>query len=335
MNFCQLVASSVNQNASDLHLSVGHLPIFRIDGQLIHYGDEVITSDWFKTHVIATLTNQQQQQLIYCKEFDYTFTTKQGYRLRGNIFCQRHGLSAVYRHIPAFIPPLTELNAPLVLQEFAGYTSGLILITGATGSGKSTTLAALIQFINQHYTRHIITLEDPIEFLHCSVQSLIQQRQIGTDTASFSDGLHAVLRQDPDLIMLGELRDHQTIRQALTAAETGHLVLASLHTRSAVQSVERIIDVFTPQDKPFIRSMLAGSLRMVLTQRLLPKKGGGRIAAYESLVNTPAIANLIREGKTHQILSILETNRLAGMQTMSQAIQNYIEYEIIDPVLVN
>lgn len=335
MNFSQLIDSSVKRNASDLHLSVGHLPVFRVDGQLIYYGDTLITSDWFSKQIISTLTVKQQQQLIACKEFDYIFTSEQGYRLRGNIFYQQQGLSVVYRYIPSSIPSLAELHAPFILQEFAAYTSGLILITGATGSGKSTTLAALIQFINQHYSRHIITLEDPIEFLHDSAQSLIQQRQVGTDTKSFSHGLYAILRQDPDIIMLGELRDHDTLRQALTAAETGHLVLASLHTRSAIQSIERIVDAFTPPDKPFIRSLLAGSLRTIISQRLLPKKDGGRIAAYETLVNTPAVANLIREGKTHQILSILTTNRLAGMQTMSQAVQDYIEQGIVEPAITS
>lgn len=331
MDLYDLITLSVKQNASDLHLSAGNLAMLRIDGKLQVCGDRPFIAERLEKQLLLTLDSQQLQQFEAQGELDYALTiTSSGVRLRGNIFRQRQGLSAVYRRIPLQIADISSLNAPELLNQVSHLTDGLILITGATGSGKSTTLAALVQFINQQQSRHIITLEDPIEFLHLSQRSLIQQREIGLHTESFYSGLRAALREDPDIILLGELRDPDSIRLALTAAETGHLVLASLHTRSAVQSVERITDAFSAGEKPFIRSLLAGSLRIVAAQQLLSKTVGGRIAAFEVLLNTPAVANLIREGKTHQLPSVLQTGGQMGMQTMAQAVQNLIQQGVID-----
>lgn len=322
MDIYELIAASVKQNASDLHLSAGNLPVQRINGCLSHCGDTCLEAIQLEQQLLQTLTKQQMELFYRHHQLDYSLMIDKRIRLRGNLFQQQRGISAVFRLIPSTIPSLESLSPPAIFQQLPKMESGLVLITGATGSGKSTTLAAVIQTINLQQKRHIITLEDPIEFIHQSVGCLIQQREVGEHVADFNQGLHVALREDPDIILLGELRSPETIALALTAAETGHLVLASLHTRSAIQSIERIIDVFPAENKPFIRNQLANSLNMVVTQKLLPRIDHlGRIAAFEVLVNTPAVGNLIREGKLHQLYSVLQTSQSQGMQTMQQAIE--------------
>ncbi|MCD1127234.1 PilT/PilU family type 4a pilus ATPase [Jinshanibacter sp. LJY008] len=317
MNVCQLITDSVKQNASDLHLSAGHLPVLRVNGDLHYFGESLLQPEWLSEQLLACLTSEQLGQFQQSGQLDFALTIE-GIRLRVNLFQQCDGISAAFRFIQNQIPPPESLGIPDSLIAMSRCLDGLVIIAGATGSGKSTTLAALIAMINRQSARHIITLEDPIEFIHHSDRCLIQQREVGRHVESFSQGLRAALRQDPDIILLGELRDVETIHMALTAAETGHLVFATLHTRSAVQSIERIIDVFPAEEKRFVSTQLANSLQAVVCQQLLPCTKGGRIAAYEVLVNTPAVSNMIREGKHHQLLTLLQTGAVNGMQTMAQ-----------------
>ena len=269
------------------------------------------TSSW--------LDSEQQQVLKREGQLDFALTLVNGQRLRANLFMQRNGLSLALRIIASRCPSLADLRLPQVVPTLLNKQDGLILITGATGSGKSTTLAAMVDAINRQQARHILTLEDPIEFIHHSQQSLIQQREVGLHCRSFSLGLKAALREDPDVIMLGELRDSDTIRQALTAAETGHLVLATLHTRGAVQAVDRLVDVFPADEKALIRTQLAGSLKAVIAQQLVSATDETRVGLFEVLIATSAVVNLIREGKMHQIPAILQTGAQAGMQTFEQS----------------
>ncbi|WP_159565936.1 type IV pilus twitching motility protein PilT [Budvicia diplopodorum] len=324
MKMCELVALSVKQNASDLHLSAGHLPMLRVNGDLRACGDHKLDSQWLNDWLLLWLSADQQQQFSARGQLDCAITLNGGVRLRANFFQQRSGISVALRFIQTVIPDVSTLGIPTALIDISDRDDGLVIIAGATGSGKSTTLASLIAGINQRASRHIITLEDPIEFIHQSHTSLIQQREIGVHAESFSLGLRAALRQDPDIILLGELRDAETIRLALTAAETGHLVFATLHTRSAIQLMERIIDVFPAEEKRFVSTQLANSLQAVVCQRLLPDVQGSRVAAYEVLINTPAVSNMIRENKTHQLQSILQTGSAVGMQTMEQSIRQLI-----------
>lgn len=322
MDVSEWVALSVKHNASDLHLCSGHPPILRIDGRLRfentlpRLGCEQL-EQWCATWLEAT----QQQQLQQYGQVDGALTLANGQRLRVNVFRQRTGLSITMRLIPSSLLSLAALRAPPVLSDLLERRDGLILVTGATGSGKSTTLAAMIAALNERHSRHVITLEDPIEFLHASRQCLIQQREIGQHCASFAQALRAALREDPDVILLGELRDTETIRLALTAAETGHLVLATLHTRSAAQAVDRLIDVFPGEEKAFVRSQLAACLQAVAAQKLLPMPQGGRVALFDVLTATAAVSNLIREGKSHQLPSLMQTGAQAGMQTFEQSWQ--------------
>ncbi|WJY15818.1 type IV pilus twitching motility protein PilT [Pectobacteriaceae bacterium CE90] len=322
MDVHEWVRCSVKQNASDLHLCSGHPPVQRIDGVLrMDNSMPNLRSDQLECWCERWLEPAHQQQLQQCGQVDCALTLPEGQRLRVNLFMQRHGLSIALRLIPASHPSLSALKTPPIVSELAERPDGLVLVTGATGSGKSTTLAAMIDALNQRCSRHIITLEDPIEFLHTSQQCLIQQREIGRHSESFNAALRAALREDPDVLLLGELRDAETIRLALTAAETGHLVLATLHTRSAVQAVERLVDVFPADEKAFVRTQLAASLQAVVAQKLMPGVGGGRIALFEILMVTPAASNLIREGKTHQLPSLLQTGGQLGMQTFEQSRQ--------------
>lgn len=320
MDFNELVSLSVKHNASDLHLSAGQPVIFRVDGELRQYDEQRLSTQQIENWILPTLDKAQQTTLQQEGELDYALALLSGHRMRGNIFHQQRGLSAAYRHIPTTIPSLEQIALPVVAEQLLQQEEGLLLVTGATGSGKSTTLAALVETLNQRTAKHVVTLEAPIEFLHTSRHSLIQQREIGLHSVSFAAALRAALRQDPDILLLGELRDPETIRLALTAAETGHLVLASLHTRSAIQTVDRLVDVFPAEEKSFVRTLLAGSLRGVIAQCLLPRLGGGRVAVFEILVATPAVSNVIREGKTHQLLNLLQTGKIHGMQTLEQGI---------------
>ncbi|MEB7884065.1 type IV pilus twitching motility protein PilT [Serratia fonticola] len=330
MDIDEFVALSVKHNASDLHLCTGHLPMLRIDGELqaVERG-EILTlqqmSAWCQTQLSQTMWQQLQQ----VGQLDLALALADGTRLRANFFLQNAGVSVALRRIASRCPTLAELTTPEIIPALLQREDGLILVTGATGSGKSTTLAAMIDFINRHQRRHILTLEDPIEFIHRSQRSLIQQRELGRDTHSFDDALRAALREDPDVILLGELRDTTTVRLALTAAETGHLVLATLHTRSAPQAVERLVDVFPAEEKAYVRAQLASSLQAVIAQKLLSKPGGGRVAIYEILTATAAVSSMIREGKTHQLVSVLQTGAQSGMQTFEQGLQQRVAQGIL------
>ncbi|MDH2124489.1 type IV pilus twitching motility protein PilT [Pantoea brenneri] len=320
MNLDEMVELSVKHNAADLHLCSGHLPYWRRQGKLETMPQQArLSAAWMAQFIDHRLDDPQRQQLERDRQLDFALTLSNGQRIRASLFIQRNGLSLALRIIAAQCPTLESLRLPPIVPALLEQRDGLILITGATGSGKSTTLAALVDALNRQQARHIITLEDPIEFIHHSQQSLIQQREIGLHCSSFSLGVKAALREDPDVILLGELRDSETIRQALTAAETGHLVLATLHTRGAAQAVDRLVDVFPAEEKPLVRSQLAGSLKAVIAQRLVPSTDEKRIGLFEVLVATPAIANLIREGKMHQIPALLQTGAQAGMQTFEQS----------------
>ncbi|WLI76722.1 type IV pilus twitching motility protein PilT [Kosakonia sp. H02] len=321
MDIEEIVALSVKHNVSDLHLCDGCPPRWRHQGRLETAPFELPD---IAALIDAQLNALQQRQWREQRQVDFALTTASGRRLRAGAFARYGGASLALRLLPQSCPLLDEIDAPAALPELLGRENGLILVTGATGSGKSTTLAAMVEHLNQHAEAHILTLEDPIEFVHTSARSLIQQREIGQHCASFNEGLRAALREDPDVILLGELRDSETIRMALTAAETGHLVLATLHTRGAAQAVERLVDSFPAQEKEPVRSQLAGSLQAVLAQKLERDKQGGRVALFELLVNTPAVANLIREGKTHQLPGVMQTGQQMGMQTFAQSRQQRV-----------
>lgn len=317
MNIYQLLDHSVKQNASDLHLCAGHLPVARVNGDLRVLEEEPLEPEALSSALMALL-NAEQQRRFWCDRQLNVALSVEGVRLRANLFLQFTGVSAALRIVNDRTPTLGQLGVPPALASAVTERDGLIIVCGATGTGKSTTLAALIGEMNKNQARHVITLEDPIEFIHRSEQSLVQQREIGVHAQDFSSGLLAALRQDPDVILLGELRDVATLKLALTAAETGHLVLATLHTRSAAMAVERIVDAFPAGDKRFVSFQLANALKVVACQHLLPGREGGRVAAYEVLVNTPAVANLIREEKCHQIGTQMQTGSAFGMQTMEQ-----------------
>ncbi|WP_017347667.1 type IV pilus twitching motility protein PilT [Pantoea sp. A4] len=330
MQLDEIVALSVKHNAADLHLCSGHLPWWRCGGTLKPVPDRVeISAQALEAAIEPWLDSLQREQLETEGQLDFAITLTSGQRLRANLFIQRQGLSLALRIISNRLPVMENLLLPAQLPQLMLREHGLMLVTGATGSGKTTTLAALVDALNRQQARHIITLEDPIEFLHHSQKSLIQQREIGQHCQSFSLGLKAALREDPDVILIGELRDSATIRLALTAAETGHLVLATLHTRGAAQAIERLVDVFPAEEKNLVRTQLAGSLNAVLAQKLVVAKAGGRVALHELLVNTPAAANLIREGKLHQLPGVLETGAQQGMQTFAQSQQQRIDQGLI------
>ncbi|KMJ46172.1 type IV pilus twitching motility protein PilT [Xenorhabdus khoisanae] len=323
MNMEKLVALSVKHNASDLHLCIGQVPVLRVNGVLYPQLQlEEIKPNALVTWSEEILSEIQKQQLQKHGHVDFVVEMPNKQRLRGNLFYQQSHLSLVLRLITDKCPTLEQLYAPdiiqrLILQE----TSGLILVTGATGSGKSTTLSAMINALNGHGNKHIITLEDPIEFVHQSRNCLIQQRQVGKDVPDYQTALKGALRQDPDVILLGELRDKETIRLALTAAETGHLVLSTLHTRGAIQAIDRLVDVFSTEEKGWACSQLAGSLKAVISQQLIPTRDGGRVAIHEVLVVNQAVSHLVREGKNHQIATLMQTGAACGMQTYEQSRQ--------------
>ncbi|HDR2550309.1 type IV pilus twitching motility protein PilT [Enterobacter ludwigii] len=317
MDVEEIVALSVKHNVSDLHLCSDSPPRWRRSGRL---EPAPFPPPEVDTLLKAWLNDEQQGTWWANGQVDFAVTLAGNQRLRGSAFKQTSGVSMTLRLLPGVCPQLSVLGVPRVVPELLSSDNGLILVTGATGSGKSTTLAAMVDFLNHHTDGHILTLEDPVEFLYQSERCLIQQREIGQHSPSFADALRGALRQDPDVILLGELRDSETIRLALTAAETGHLVLATLHTRGAAQAIERLVDTFPAQEKDPVRNQLAGSLRAVLAQKLLPDAQGGRVALYELLVNTPAAASLIREGKTWQLPGIIQTGQQAGMQNFDQSL---------------
>jgi len=323
----------VEKNASDLHLCVGVPPVLRIDGRL--YRTPFMPAEPAQTQrlIYEILTDDQIQRFENELELDFSYSLQNIARFRVNVFKDRGNVAAAFRLIPRRIPSIRELGLPVILEELILKPRGLILVTGPTGSGKSTTLAAMIDHLNNTDSRHVITIEDPIEYMHTHKKCIINQREIGQDTLSFAKALRSALREDPDVILVGEMRDLETIATAITAAETGHLVLATLHTNNAAETIDRIIDVFPAEQQAQIRVQLSNNLVAVLSQQLLPRASGrGRVAAMEIMIATPAIRNLIREGKTHQIPSIIQTSGEVGMQTMDQALrdlylQGIITYE--------
>lgn len=321
-----LLEEVVRRRASDLHLQVGLAPTLRIDGSLVPLsGYNVLDESAVEALVFAILDPDQQQILIKDKEFDFSFAFGTLGRFRVNAFHERGNLAAALRLIPNEIKTVTQLGMPPVVMDFANYARGLVLITGPTGSGKSTTLAALIDKINTERSNHIITIEDPIEFTHKSKKSVVVQREVHYDTYSFSAALRSSLRQDPDVVLIGEMRDLETISAAITIAETGHLVLGSLHTNSAAQSIDRMIDVFPPHQQPQIRAQLSNILMAVCSQRLIPAIGGGRAVAAEILLANPAVRNIIREGKSHQLDAVIQTSADQGMQTMDRTLVSMVQ----------
>lgn len=335
LQFEQLLRDTVEKGASDLHISVGVPPTMRINGKLEPIGDQIMTPNMTLEFAKAILTETQFQQFQERGEIDFSYGVNGLSRFRLNIYRQRGAVSLAVRVIPRRIPTLAELDLPPVLETLIHKPQGLILVTGPTGSGKSTTLASMINEINHTEKKHIITLEDPIEYIHKHHLSIIDQREIGLDTKDFASGLRACLRQDPDVILLGEMRDLETISTAITAAETGHLVFATLHTTDAPSTIDRIIDAFPGNQQGQIRIQLASVLLAVLSQRLFPRKSGdGRIATTEIMINTPAVANLIRQEKVHQIRSLMQTGRAMGMQTMEMSIQEKVQYGLIDREVV-
>ena len=325
-----LFKAMVDQEASDLHLTSGEPPYFRVHGEILRSPHKILSHDEVKALIFEILNERQRTQFSKNWELDFGYQVKGLGRFRCNIFVQRRGLGAVFRSVPDEVANLADLQLPASLTELTEVHKGLVVVTGATGSGKSTTLAALIDHINNTKAKHILTIEDPIEFVHVSKKSLINQRELASHTKSFPNALAAALREDPDVILIGEMRDLDTIQLALTAAETGHLVFGTLHTNTAIRTIDRIIDVFPHEKQEQIRSMLAESLKGVIAQTLLPKKGGGRVAALEVLVNTNAVGNLIRESKTHQIVSAMQTGRAQGMFNMDFYIKQLLQKGLID-----
>lgn len=327
MDLAQLLADAVRLKASDLHLSSGMQPIVRVDGDLVPLaGSSLLEDPWLKEQLAKIRPKDGAQSL----EQDFSFALEGGTRFRVNIFHQLRGISAVFRVISEKVPTLESLSVSPILKDLCALPHGLVLVTGPTGSGKSTTLAAMIQHINLNEASHIITMEDPIEYVYQCEKSLIQQREIHQHTENFQNALRASLREDPEVILVGEMRDLETIRLALTAAETGHLVFGTLHTNSCAATVNRIIDVFPAGDKDLVRSMLADSLQAVISQSLIKKKGGGRVAVQEIMIATTAIRNLIREDKIQQIMSAMQTGRAAGMRTMEDSLKELKTKGIID-----
>lgn len=320
-----LLEEVVKKKASDLHLQVGLRPMLRVDGALGPIpGTEVLSEQAVEALVFAILDEDQKQILLKDKEFDFSFAFGDLGRFRVNAFHERGNLAAALRLIPNEILTIEQLGLPDTVNKFAEYPRGLVLVTGPTGSGKSTTLAALVDKINSERAQHIITIEDPIEFTHRSKKSVLVQREVHYDTFSFSAALRSSLRQDPDVVLIGEMRDLETIASAITIAETGHLVFATLHTNSAAQSIDRMIDVFPPHQQPQIRSQLSNILMAICSQRLVPSIGGGRVAAAEIMIATPAVRNIVREGKTHQLDAVIQTGAEYGMQSMDKTLVSMI-----------
>ncbi len=320
-----LLEEVIKRKASDLHLQVGLPPMLRVDGALAPIAStDVLTDETIETLIFSILDEDQKQILLKDKEFDFSFAFGDLGRFRVNAFHERGNLAAALRLITNEILTIEQLGLPSIVNKFADYPRGLVLVTGPTGSGKSTTLAAMIHKINNERAAHIITIEDPIEYTHRSKKSVIVQREVHYDTYSFSAALRSALREDPDVVLVGEMRDLETIASAITIAETGHLVFATLHTNSAAQSIDRMIDVFPPHQQPQIRSQLSNILTAIVSQRLIPTIGGGRVAAAEIMVATPAVRNIIREGKTHQLDAVIQTGAEFGMQSMDKTLVNLI-----------
>ncbi len=331
MDISQLLAVARARGASDLHLKVGNHPILRVNGKIQPMADLPVLDSATAHILIESMMNNEQIQVFRERlELDFAYSVPGVSRFRVNVFQQRGSLGAAVRSIPMGVPTIEDLSLPEIVRKLAALPRGLVLVTGPTGSGKSTTLAAMINYVNQPRAVHIVTIEDPIEYLHKDLKSVINQREVGIDTMSFSNALRHVLRQDPDVILIGEMRDLETISTAITAAETGHLVFATLHTQSAAQTVDRIIDVFPPHQQSQIRTQLSVALEGVLSQALVPLASGqGRVAAIEAMVVTGAIRNLIREGKTFQIPSAIMSGSKDGMQSLNQVLRTLVEQKKI------
>ncbi|MCZ6626405.1 MAG: type IV pilus twitching motility protein PilT [Deltaproteobacteria bacterium] len=320
MDITELLAFGVEQGASDCHLSSGKPPLLRIHGDLKNLDHAVLNREEVHSMIYDIMSDTQRKIFEESHECDFSFEMGDVARFRVNVFMQREGEAAVFRTIPTKILTLSELGMPKIMNELCQKEKGLILVTGPTGSGKSTTLAAMVDLVNGDFEGHILTIEDPIEFVHKSKKCLINQRELGLHTHSFANALRAALREDPDVILVGEMRDLETIQLALTAAETGHLVFSTIHTSSAPDTVNRIIDVFPPSQQAQIRTQFSESIEAVITQTLLKKKGGGRVAAVEIMMGTTAVRNLIREAKVHQLPGTMQVSQKDGMQTMDMAL---------------
>ncbi|OIQ89146.1 twitching mobility protein [mine drainage metagenome] len=331
MDITELLAFTQQTKASDLHLSSGVPPVLRVNGELKPIKSPPLTPDQIKAMLYDIMSEAQRTDYERDHDLDFAIAFGDTARFRVNAFVINRGPAAVFRTIPSLIPSLEDLQAPAIFRQFAEFEKGLVLVTGPTGSGKSTTLAAMIDHINQTAAKHILTIEDPVEFVHPSKRSLINHREVGPHTKSFARALKSALREDPDVILVGELRDHETISLALTAAETGHLVMGTLHTSSAAKTIDRIIDVFPAGDKEMVRAMVAGSLQAIISQTLLKRSGGGRVAAHDILIGTPAVRNLIRENKIPQITSMMQMGQRFGMQTMEDAVRALVEQGMVDP----
>lgn len=329
MDITKLLTFAVRSGASDLHLSAGMPPMIRVDGDMRRIDLPMMDHKTVHGLIYDIMTDAQRKAYEEFLETDFSFEVPDLARFRANAFVQNRGAAAVFRMIPADVLSMEKLGMGKIFEQISSFPRGLIVVTGPTGSGKSTTLAAMIDFINNTRYEHILTIEDPIEFVHQSKKCLVNQREVHTDTLGFSEALRSALREDPDIILVGELRDLETIRLALTAAETGHLVFATLHTTSAAKTIDRMVDVFPAAEKAMVRSMLSESLQAVISQTLLKKVGGGRVAAHEIMIGTPAIRNLIREDKVAQMYSAIQTGSNVGMRTLDQHLQQLVQSGLV------
>jgi len=329
MDITELLAFSVKHKASDLHLSAGVPPMIRVDGEVRKLNIPPLDHKEVHSLVYDIMNDKQRKDYEKDLESDFSFEVPDLARFRVNAFVQNRGPSAVFRTIPSEVLTLEQIGAPEIFKKISDFPRGLVLVTGPTGSGKSTTLAAMVDYINETRREHILTIEDPIEFVHKNKQCLVNQREVHRDTHSFDNALRSALREDPDIILVGEMRDLETIRLALTAAETGHLVFGTLHTTSAAKTIDRIVDVFPSAEKDMVRTMLSESLQAVISQALIKKVDGGRVAAHEIMLGTPAIRNLIREAKVAQMYSAIQTGMSHGMQTLDQSLSNLVNRGVI------
>lgn len=330
MDLTQLLAFTMQNEASDLHLSPTSPPVIRVHGSLKRIKADPLTSDDIRTMLYSVMTEDQRAEFERTMELDFAIAFGEKARFRVNAFTTRNGTAGVFRTIPSAIPSMEDLELPAVMRRLAELEKGIVLIVGPTGSGKSTTLASMINQINETESKHIITIEDPVEYFHTSKKCLVNHRELGHDTHSFANALKSSLREDPDVILVGEMRDYETISLALTAAETGHLVFATLHASSASKTIDRIIDVFPTGDKEMVRAMLANSIQGVVHQTLLKRSSGGRVGAFEILLGTNAIRNLIRENQISQIYSMMQTGKRYGMMTLEDSVNSLLEAGIIN-----